>query len=56
VPFLIVITLESKALKEKLEYGKSDQGLPVIVIYPDYSEKTDITDGWYKTKHKGSWN
>lgn len=42
--FLSSITKESKALKEELEYGMNSQGLPVIVIYPDYSEKEDIAD------------
>ena len=42
--FLSSITVESKALKEELEYGMSSQGLPVIVIYPDYSKKEDIAD------------
>lgn len=42
VLFLSCITVESKALKEELEYGMGNQGLPVIVIYPEYSEKTDI--------------
>lgn len=42
--FLSPVTIESKALKEELEYGMNTQGLPVIVIYPDYSEKTDIAD------------
>ena len=42
VLFLSSITVESKALREELEYGMGNQGLPVIVIYPEYSEKTDI--------------
>ena len=42
VLFLSGITVESKALKEELEYGMGRLGLPVIVVYPDYSEKADI--------------
>lgn len=42
--FLSSSTVESKAVKEELEYGIHNQGLPVIVVYPDYDEKTDIAD------------
>lgn len=42
VLFLSSITVESRALKEELEYGMGTLGLPVIVVYPNYSEKTDI--------------
>lgn len=38
------ITKNSKALREEIDYGVNDQGLPVIVIYPDFTEKTDIAD------------
>jgi hypothetical protein len=40
--FLSSITKNSRALKEEIDYGVNDQGLPVIVIYPDYKEKNDI--------------
>ena len=42
--FLSNTTIESRALKEELEYGMGNQGLPVIVIYPDCNEKSDIAD------------
>lgn len=42
--FLSSDTIESKALKEELEYGMSNQKLPVIVIYPEYFEKSDIAN------------
>ena len=42
VLFLSENTKNSKALREEIEYGINTKGLPVIVIYPDYSEKTDI--------------
>ncbi|WMI82112.1 TIR domain-containing protein [Anaerotignum sp. MB30-C6] len=45
VLFLSSNTYESKALAEELEYGINVRGLPVIVIYPDYGEKTDIANG-----------
>ena len=44
VLFLSSSTVESKALKEELEYGMNNQNLPVIVIYPEYSEETDIAN------------
>ena len=42
VLFLSSITKNSRALREEVDYGINDQGLPVIVVYPDYSEKSDI--------------
>lgn len=42
--FLSSITKNSRALREEIDYGINNQGLPVIVIYPDYSEKSDIVD------------
>lgn len=44
VLILSEITKYSRALKEEIDYGINDQGLPVIVIYPDYSNKSDIAD------------
>ena len=40
--FLSSITKNSKALREEVDYGINDQELPVIVVYPDFSEKSDI--------------
>ena len=42
VLFLSEETKNSKALREEIDYGINTKGLPVIVIYPDFSEKTDI--------------
>ena len=42
--FLSSITEESRALKEELCYGIGDLGLPVIVVYPDFKEKSDLVD------------
>lgn len=36
VLFLSSNTVSSRALKEEIEYGINDQGLPIIVIYPEY--------------------
>ena len=56
--FLSSITRSSKALKEEMEYGIANQGLPVIVVYPDFSEKSDIVDsnGYFKKQIKDLWN
>ncbi len=42
VLFLSSITKNSRALREEVDYGINIQGLPVIVVYPDFSEKSDI--------------
>ena len=57
--FLSSITKNSKALREEVDYGINDQGLPVIVVYPDYSEKSDIINcksGTIKKKVKDLWD
>ena len=35
-------TKNSLALQEEIDYGINKEGLPVIVIYPDFKEKSDI--------------
>ncbi len=40
--FLSSITKNSRALREEVDYGINSKGLPVIVVYPDFSEKSDI--------------
>ncbi|MFD1403697.1 TIR domain-containing protein [Robinsoniella peoriensis] len=55
--FLSSNTIESKALKEELEYGMNTQSLPVIVIYPAYNEKTDIANSeGIKQSIKNLWD
>lgn len=44
VLFLSSITESSQALYEEIDYGINTKKLPVIVIYPDFSEKSDIID------------
>jgi len=57
VLFLSSKTFESRAVKEEIEYGINNQGLPVIVIYPEYSEKSDlVANGEIKTEIKNLWN
>jgi len=40
--FLSDNTKNSKALREELDYGINALGLPVIIVYPDFTEKSDI--------------
>ena len=40
--FLSSNTKNSQALREEIDYGINTKGLPVIVIYPDFKEKSDI--------------
>lgn len=40
------ITRNSRALREEIDYGINVQGLPVIVIYPDFDSKGDIADSY----------
>lgn len=42
VLFLSSITKNSRALKEEMNFGIGTNGLPVIVVYPEYAEKSDI--------------
>ena len=42
VLFLSSNTKNSQALREEIDYGINTKGLPVIVIYPDFKEKSDI--------------
>ena len=49
VLFLSSITRNSRALREEMNYGIGDQGLPVVVIYPDFSAESDIINCQAKT-------
>lgn len=42
VLFLSANTKNSQALREEIDYGINTKGLPVIVIYPDFKNKSDI--------------
>lgn len=42
VLFLSSITVNSRALREEVNYGVDSKGLPIIVVYPEYEEKSDI--------------
>ena len=40
--FLSKYTANSKALREEIDYGINICGLPVIVVYPDFTNKEEI--------------
>jgi hypothetical protein len=40
--FLSERTVNSRALREEIDYGINSLGLPVIVIYPDYDTKESL--------------
>ncbi len=40
--FLSSETKSSRALREEIDYGINTCELPVIIVYPDYSDKEDI--------------
>jgi len=53
------ITKSSRALREEIDYGINTCGLPVIVIYPEFSEKSDILNcesSSIKQKIKNLWD
>lgn len=55
--FLSSVTATSKALREEIDYGINDQGLPVIVIYPEYDTKASLlTEGVLKPAVKKLWD
>lgn len=56
--FLSERTENSRALREEIEYGIGALGLPVIIVYPDYSSESDLLDenGNLKQEVKKLWN
>lgn len=40
--FISSITKNSRALREEMNFGIGKKGLPVIVVYPEHKEKSDI--------------
>ena len=56
VLILSSITTNSRALREEIDYGINDQGLPVIVIYPEYATKESLlNNGALKQVVKNLW-
>lgn len=57
VLFLSDVTKNSDALKEEIDYGVGELGLPVIVIYPECTNKEDIAEGGQiKQQIKNLWD
>lgn len=57
--FLSSITKSSRALREEIDYGINTNLLPIIVVYPEYNEKSDIINCSSKTirqKIKNLWD
>jgi hypothetical protein len=57
--FLSSETVSSRALREEIDFGINTNGLPVIIVYPEYSEKSDIINCESKTikkKIKDLWD
>lgn len=50
-------TVNSRALREEIDYGINKLGLPVIVIYPDYATKESLlSDGNLKPEIRKLWD
>lgn len=57
VLFLSSNTVSSRALREEIDYGINDQGLPVIVIYPEYDSKESLlANSSLKQSIKNLWD
>jgi len=57
VLFLSSRTVNSRALREEVDYGINNQGLPVIVIYPEYDTKESLlTSGALKQSIVALWD
>jgi hypothetical protein len=57
--FLSKDTINSRAVREEINHAINVNGLPVIVIYPDFKEKSDIINCSSKTikqKIKNMWS
>jgi len=56
VLFLSSNTKNSAALREEIDYGINDQGLPIIIIYPEYDSKESLlNNGSLKQAVKDLW-
>lgn len=54
--FLSSNTVSSRALQEEIDYGINEQGLPIIVIYPEYDTKESLLiNGSLKQLVKNLW-
>jgi hypothetical protein len=56
VLFLSSNTVNSRALREEIDYGINDQGLPVIIIYSEYDSKESlVSNASLKPSVKSLW-
>lgn len=57
VLFLSSNTVSSRAIREEIDYGINNQGLPVIVVYPEYDSKASLlSNGALKQSVKNLWD
>ena len=50
-------TVNSRAVREEIDYAINDQSLPVIVIYPEYDSKESLlANGLLKQSIKALWD
>lgn len=57
VLFLSSNTINSRALREEIDYGINNQGLPIIIVYPEYDSKASLlTNGSLKPSVKALWD
>lgn len=59
VLFLSSATKNSRALREEMNHGTGTNGLPIIVVYPEYKVNTDIiscTSKKIKQQIENLWN
>lgn len=55
--FLSSDTVSSQALREEVDYGINDQGLPLIVVYPEFNSKESLlSNGSLKQSVKDLWS
>ena len=56
--FLSSATTNSRALAEEIDYGINSQGLPVIVVYPEFSSNEDIvtSDNYFRRSVVRLWD
>ena len=55
--FLSSITKNSQALREEIDYGINICGLPIIVVYPDFCNRSDIVyRGSFKEQVTNLWD
>ncbi len=54
--FLSLYTKESRALKEEIEYGACELGLPIIVVYPGLSNRDIVWDERFTPRVRVLWD